>query len=133
MSSVFHFLTFAVLYVSKIKLCFYVFSYPSQTHIQVKMCERKAENDSKREYNEQWENELLFIARPSGKPLCIVCESTFSLNRRHDLSRHYRTQHQTKMGRKLKLVVGSELRKAYVIKKNEDKMHLLKEVVNVWR
>ena len=27
-------------------------------------------------FNELWENELLFIANPSGKPMCIVCETT---------------------------------------------------------
>ena len=34
-----------------------------------KMSKRKAESDSKREFNDQWENELLFIAGPSGKPV----------------------------------------------------------------
>jgi len=38
------------------------------------MNKRKVETDNKREFNEQWENELLFIAGPSRKPLCIVCE-----------------------------------------------------------
>lgn len=84
------------------------------------MSKRKAESDSKREFNEQWENEFLFIAGPSGKPLCIVCENTFSHNRRHDLNRHYKTQHQTEIEGKLKLVLGSELRKEYVIKKKEE-------------
>ena len=103
--------TFAVLYVSKIKPCFYIFSYFSQTHMQKKMSKRKAENDSKRIFNEQWENELLFIACPSGKPLGIVCENTFSHNRKHDLNRHSKTQHQTEIEGKLKLVLRSELGK----------------------
>lgn len=84
------------------------------------MSKRKVESDSKREFNEQWENELLFIAGPSGKPLCIVCENTLSQNRRHDLNRHYKTQHQTEIEGKLKLVLGSELRKEYVTKKKEE-------------
>lgn len=85
-----------------------------------KMSKRKAESDSKREFNDQWENELLFIAGPSGKPLCIVCENTLSQNRKHDLKRHYTTQHQTEIEGKLKLVLGSELRKEYVTKKKEE-------------
>ena len=84
------------------------------------MSKRKAESDSKREFNDQWENELLFIAGPSGKPLCIVCENTLSQNRKHDLKRHYTAQHQTEIEGKLKLVLGSELRKEYVTKKKEE-------------
>ena len=83
------------------------------------MNKRKAETDSKREFNEQWENELLFIAGPSRKPLCIVCEKTLSQNRRHDLKRHYEI-HKTEIEGKLKLVLGSELRKEYVTKKKEE-------------
>jgi len=45
--------------------------------VRKKLNRRKAETDSKREFNEQWENELLFIAGPSRKPLCIVCEKLF--------------------------------------------------------
>jgi len=75
------------------------------------MNKRKAETDNKREFNQQWENELLFIAGLSRKPLCIVCEKTLSQNRRHDLKRHYKIQHQTEIEGKLKLVLGSELRK----------------------
>ena len=50
-----------------------------------------------------------------------MCESTFSQNRRHDLNRHFKTQHQTEIEGKLKPVFGSELRKEYVFKKNEKK------------
>ena len=42
------------------------------------MSKRKAESDCKREFNEEWENDFLFIANPAGKPLCIVCETTLS-------------------------------------------------------
>ena len=83
------------------------------------MSKRKAESE-KREFNEQWENDFLFIAGPTGKPLCIVCESTLSQNRRHDLNRHYKTQHQSEIEGKLKLMVGSELRKEYLIKKKQE-------------
>ena len=36
-----------------------------------------------------------------------------------DLDKHYKTQHQTEVYGNLKLVLGSELRKEYVTKKNE--------------
>jgi len=39
------------------------------------MGKRKAGSDSKRQFSELWENEFLFIATPSGKPMCIVCEA----------------------------------------------------------
>ena len=61
----------------------------------------------------------MFIASPSGRPLCIVCENTLSDNRRHDLNRHYK-KHQAEVEEKLKLVHGSELRKEYVIKKKDE-------------
>ncbi|XP_076346237.1 general transcription factor II-I repeat domain-containing protein 2A-like isoform X1 [Tachypleus tridentatus] len=51
--------------------------------------------------------------------MCIVCESTLSENRRHDLSRHYK-KHQVEVEEKQKLMPGSELRKEYVVKKKED-------------
>ena len=57
------------------------------------MSKRKAGSDSKHQFNEVWENEFLFIASPSEKPMCIVCESTLSDYRRYDLSRHYK-KHQ---------------------------------------
>jgi len=41
------------------------------------MIKRKAENNLQLAFNEQWENEFLLIAAPSGKPLCIVCENPF--------------------------------------------------------
>ncbi|XP_076311275.1 SCAN domain-containing protein 3-like [Tachypleus tridentatus] len=83
------------------------------------MSKRKAESDNKRQFNELWENEFLFIASPSGKPMCIVCESTLSDNRRHDLSRHYK-KHQVEVKEKQKLMPGSELHKEYVVKKKEN-------------
>ena len=52
------------------------------------MIKRSAEGDSKCEFNEQWETELLFIASSSGKLICIVCENTLSHNRTHNLNRH---------------------------------------------
>ena len=82
------------------------------------MSKRKAGSDNKRQFNEVWENEFLFIASPSGKPMCIVCESTLSDYRRYDLSRHYK-KHQAEIEEKQKLVPGSELRKDYVVKKKE--------------
>ncbi|XP_068229613.1 SCAN domain-containing protein 3-like [Palaemon carinicauda] len=51
--------------------------------------------------------------------MCIVCESTLSDNRRHDLGRHYK-KHQVETEEKQKLVPGSVLRKEYVVKKKED-------------
>ena len=44
--------------------------------VKKNMSKRKAGSDSKRQFNEVWENELIFIASPSGKPMCIVCQST---------------------------------------------------------
>ena len=94
-------------------------------------------SDSKREYNEQLENELLFIAGASGNPVCIVCENRLSQNRRHDMNRHYKTHHQTDIEGKLKLVLGSQLRKEYVTKKKEEirrrQIYLLQKVLIVWR
>ncbi len=55
------------------------------------MSKRRAETDTKHQFNEQWEDEFLFILGPSGKPLCLVCESILSDKRRHDLNRHYKT------------------------------------------
>ena len=56
------------------------------------MGKRKAESYCKREFNEEWENDFLFIANPAGKPLCIVCKTILSYNKKHDLIRHYKTQ-----------------------------------------
>ena len=56
--------------------------------VKKNMSKRKAGSDSRRQFNEQWEDEFLFIASPSEKPMCIVCESTLSYNRSYDLSRH---------------------------------------------
>ena len=81
---------------------------------------KKAENDSRREFNEQWQNELLFIAGPLEKPLGIACENTFSHNRRHDLNRHYKTQDKTEIEVNLKLVHESEFRKEDMSKKMEE-------------
>ena len=86
--------------------------------VKKNMSKRKAGSDSKRQFNEVWENKFLFIASPSGKPMCIVCESTLSDYRRYDLSRHYK-KHQAEIEEKQKLVPGSELRKDYVVKKKE--------------
>jgi len=83
------------------------------------MGKRKAGSDSKRQSNELWENEFLFIATPSGKPMCIVCESILSDYRSYDPSRHYK-KHQAEIEEKQKLVLGSELPKEYVVKKKED-------------
>jgi len=80
------------------------------------MGKRKAGSDSKRQFNELWENECLFIATPSGKPMCIVCEGILSDYRSYDLSRHYK-KHEAEIEDK---VPGSELRKEYVVKKKED-------------
>ena len=71
-----------------------------------------------RQFNELRENELLFIANPLGKPMCIVCETTFSDNRRNDLSGHYKKL-QAEIERKLKLLPGSDLRKEYLAKKKD--------------
>ena len=71
------------------------------------------------QFNEMWENILLFIANLSGKPMCIVCETTFSDNRRNDLSRHFK-KHQAEIKGKEKLLPSSDLRKEYVAKKKED-------------
>ena len=118
--SAFHLRAFTVLYVSKIKPCPYIFSYQSRTHSTNDNEQIEAEDDSRREFNGQWENELLLIAGPSGKQLCIVCENIFPQNGQHDLNRHHKTQHQTEVEGKLKLVPGSELRKECVIEKEEE-------------
>jgi len=70
------------------------------------MGKRKAGSDSKRQFIELWENDFLFIATPSGKPMCIVCESILSDYRSYDLSRHYK-KHQAEIEEKQKLVPGS--------------------------
>ena len=65
-----------------------------------------------------------------------MCDNTF--HRIEDMIlADNRTQHQTEIEGKLKLELGSELRKEYMTmkttKSEEDKMYLLIEVVNVWR
>ncbi len=80
------------------------------------MSKRRAETETKRQFNEQWEDEFLFIRGQSGKPLCLVCESILSDNRRHDLNRHHKN-HQAEIEGKLKLLIGSKLRKEYLFKK----------------
>lgn len=67
------------------------------------------ERDSRRVFNEHCENVLLFIENSPGKPICIVCESTFSHSRRHN--RHYTTQHHTYIEEKMKFVPVFELTK----------------------
>ena len=47
-------------------------------------------------------------------------KNTFLQNRRHDLNRHYKTKDHAEIEGKLKLVLGSELRKEYVTKKKEE-------------
>ena len=72
------------------------------------MSKRKARGSYRadtRQFNEMWENELLFIANPSGKPMCIVCETTFSDNKRNDFSRHCK-KHQAEFEGELKLLLG---------------------------
>ena len=110
------------MYVSKIKPCFYIFSFQSKTHSAEENDQKNIENDSRREFNEQCENELLFIAGPSEKPLCIACEIIFSHNRRHDLStmKHYEIQHQTEIEGIHKIGLGSDLLKEYVTKKKKE-------------
>ena len=84
--------------------------------VKKNMNKRKAEGDSKRQFNELRKHQFLFIASPSGEPMCIVFESTLSDNTRHDFSGHYK-KHQVKIEEKRKLVAGSELQKTYVAKK----------------
>ena len=88
--------------------------------VKKNMNKRKVERDSKRQFNALRKNEFLFIAIPSGNPVCIIFESTLSDNTRHDLSGHYK-KHQVEIEEKQKLVHGSELRKTYVVKKKEAK------------
>ena len=84
------------------------------------MNKRKAEKDSKRQFKELRKNELLFIASPSGKPMCIVFGRTLSDDTRHDLSGHCK-KHQVEIQEKHKSLPGSELRKRYVVKKKGNK------------
>ena len=50
--------------------------------------------------------------------MCVVCKSTLSDYRNYDLNRHYK-KHQAEIEEKQKLVLGSELRKDYVVKKKK--------------
>ena len=97
---------------------FFFFAVDLALMVKKNMSKRKAGSDSKRQFNEVWENEFLFIASPSEKPMCIVCESTLSDYRRYDLSRHYK-KHQAEIEEKQKLMPRSELWKDYVVKKKE--------------
>ena len=82
------------MYGSKIEIYFVnkflFFAVDLALMVEKKMSKRKAGSDSKRQFNKVWENEFLFIASPSGKPMCIVCESTLSDYRSYDLRRHCR-------------------------------------------
>ena len=64
--------------------------------VKKNMNKRKAKRDRKHQFNALHKNELLFIASPSGKLMCIACESTLSDNTRHDISGHYK-KHQVKI------------------------------------
>ena len=59
------------------------------------MNERKAEGLSKRLFNELRKNEFLFIASPSGNPMCIFY-GTLPDNTSHDFSGHFK-KHQVKI------------------------------------
>lgn len=67
---------------------------------------------------------------------CVLFVKTLSRIIEDMILIHYK-KHQAEVEEKLKLVLGSELRKEYVIKKRMkfkgDKIYLLKEVVKVWR
>ena len=53
------------------------FSVTRHRHtVQKKMRKRKAETVSKCEFNDHWENKLLFIASRLGKPRCAFCVKT---------------------------------------------------------
>ena len=69
---------------------FYIYFVTVVFPITVKknMNKRKAKRDRKRAFNELQKNEFLFIASPSGKPMCIVFESTLLDNTRLDFSGH---------------------------------------------
>ena len=74
------------------------------------MSKRKAGSDSKHQFNKLWENTFLFIASPSGKPMCIVCESTLSDNINYDIRRHYK-KHHAEIEKTWKLILSSERKK----------------------
>lgn len=65
-------------------------------------------------------NEFWFITSPSGRLLCSICENIFSNNRRYDLNRHDKTQHETEIVGKLKLVFGFDLQKEYMMRKRKE-------------
>ena len=97
------------------------------------MSKRKAKNDSIRELNEHWQNELLFINGPSGKPLCIACENTFI----EDMILTDTIKHSTRLKMKENRWSCSGLSYGKYVglrnrKKSEDKMYLIKEFF-FWR
>lgn len=106
-----------------LQFCTYIkllFSFYKFITIQKKMRKWKAQNYSKCEFNAQWgENEFWFITSPSGRLLCSICENIFSNNRRYDLNRHEKTQHETEIVGKLKLLCRFDLQKEYLIEKKE--------------
>ena len=98
---------------------FHFFAVDLSFIMKKNMGKSKAGSKSKLQFNEIWENEFLFIATPSGKPLCIVSESNLSDYRSYDLSRHDE-KHRAEVEEKHKLEPDSKLRKENVVKKKED-------------
>lgn len=51
-----------------------------------------------RKFNFQWENDY-FVTEHKGKTICLVCRLEFSDNRKHNIERHFTSQHGEKDAR----------------------------------
>ena len=111
-----------------------MFSY-FQLPITDTQYKRKAENDSKSEFDEQWEMSSYLVQVRQGNRCASCVKTLFHVTEDMILTDTIK-QHQTEIEGKQKLILGSELGKEYFTKKRkkpESKMYLLKEVVKVWQ
>ena len=55
-----------------------------------------------RNFNEKWTSEYFFIENADGRPLCLICEQTVSVNKEYNIKRHYDSKHANGVYGKLK-------------------------------
>ncbi|CAH1173813.1 unnamed protein product [Phaedon cochleariae] len=64
--------------------------------------------EENRMFNDSWTDKYFFI-NYNGKPLCLICQKTITIQKEYNVKRHYDTEHKTKFaclvgdGRKIKI------------------------------
>ena len=77
---------------------------------------RKSEENSCREFNDEWKEKYMFILGQSGKPVCLICGFSASVLKKYNLERHFNTSH-AELDNKYPL--DSDLRREFIDKKEK--------------